>query len=114
MRIYGSPKIILLIALAIGGIWHLIGSPIQACPMCSESLPDNTQPAGFDTSPNDGITANSNGSLATGFYYSIVLMLAVPFSLVGGLGGMLYWSVRKSDKNTQFPPTPLVNPPKEQ
>ena len=114
MRIYWSPKIIFIITLAVGGTWHFIGSHAHACPMCSESLPDNTQPAGFDTSSNDGITTNSNGSLAKGFYYSIVLMLAVLFSLIGGLCGMLYWSVQNSDKNAQSLPTRLVNPPKEQ
>jgi len=111
MRIFWSPKIILFIALAIGGTWHPLGSPVHACPMCSESLSDNTQPPGLDASQAEGAATNSGGSLAKGFYYSILLMLTVLFSLAGGLGGMLYWAVRKSDNNLQPPLTRLINPP---
>lgn len=114
MRISWLPKVIFFIALVVGGAWHLIGSPVHACPMCSESLPDNTQPPGFDAPQADGITTNSNGSLAKGFYYSILLMLTVLFSLAGGLGGMLYWAVRKSDNNPQSPLTRLADPPQAQ
>ena len=79
--------------------------------MCSESLPDNTPPAGLDSSQADEVGTASGGSLAKGFYYSILLMLAVPFLLMSGLSGMLYWIIRNSDNNPQIPPPYSPNPP---
>lgn len=93
---------ILLFVLAV----HGTGYPVKACPMCSENLPETAPPANSDPSQVDPITPPSGGSLAKGFYYSILLMLAVPFLLITGLSGMLYRAIRKSD-NLQINPAPV-------
>ena len=50
--------------------------PVSACPVCVSALENG---AGQDSS-----------NLATGFYYSILFLLAVPFTLAGGLGSYLF------------------------
>ncbi len=69
-------------------------SSALGCPMCSESLPGGDGPV-VETVPSDGEpSAPRTGRLAEGFYYSIVLMLAVPFSMMAGLIGVFYWKLR--------------------
>lgn len=60
----------------------------QACPMCSESLPNN----GADSTA----AGPADNSLAAGFYYSILLMLAVPASIASGFGIVLYRATHKT------------------
>jgi hypothetical protein len=87
--------IILALLTITGGLWF---SPSQArgCPSCSESLPSGGGVGDNTTSGlgGGGVVAGSQGSLAQGFYYSILLMLAVPFTLAAGLGGFFYRSAR--------------------
>lgn len=63
-----------------------------ACPMCSENLPTGVE----SSTPSDGETVETEVSLAAGFYYSILLMLAVPFTLMLSLGGAMYFHSRKA------------------
>jgi hypothetical protein len=61
---------LLVVALA-GDAW--------ACPTCRENLAD----------------PQARG-LATGLYYSILLMMSMPFALVGTLGFVAYRSVKRA------------------
>jgi len=38
----------------------------------------------------------SHGGLVTGYFYSILFMMAMPFVLIGTFGGFAYWSVRRA------------------
>ena len=46
------------------------------------------------------------GGWAEGFYYSILFMLAVPFTLAAGLSGLLYVGMRNAPKRPISTPTP--------
>ncbi|MCI0493321.1 MAG: hypothetical protein L0Z07_10340 [Planctomycetes bacterium] len=50
-----------------------------ACPNCRESLADPQQHA-----------------VATGFYYSILFMMSMPFAILGTFGSLAYLSIRRA------------------
>lgn len=56
-----------------------LATAAAACPTCSETLTDGVRPS----------------SVARGFFWSIITMLVVPFSLVGGIG-FLIWRKSRS------------------
>lgn len=62
---------------------------VEACPNCTEILSESK--SGTPT-----IDPQQAQGLATGFYWSILFMIATPFSIVGGLGAMLYFNIRKN------------------
>ena len=72
----------------------LAASAARACPMCSENLPaaSDKKMGGMGDDPS---TAQAP-ALAEGFYYSIVLMLVVPYTMLAGGGVGLYYLLRKS------------------
>jgi hypothetical protein len=70
----------LLIALAIVLVL-LIASVAAACPNCKEGLAQN-DPQGQ--------------SIAAGYYYSILFMMAMPFTVLGTFGGLAYLSIRRA------------------
>jgi hypothetical protein len=55
-----------------------------ACPTCREGLAEN-DPQGQ--------------ALAAGFFYSILLMMGMPFAILGTFGGMAYLSIRRARAN---------------
>ena len=55
-------------------------SAAWACPTCKEDLANDPQGRG----------------LATGFYYSILLMMSMPFAIMGVLGAVAYRSVKRA------------------
>jgi hypothetical protein len=59
----------------------LIAGVAAACPTCREGLAEN-DPQGQ--------------GLAAGFFYSILLMMGMPFAILGTFGGMAYLSIRKA------------------
>lgn len=63
------------VALAFG-----IATVAWACPTCREGLADNPQ----------------GQSLATGFYYSILFMMSMPFIVLGTLVSFAYRSVQRA------------------
>jgi len=71
-----------LIALAIV-IVLLIASVAAACPTCKEGL-DQNDPQG--------------NALAAGYYYSILFMMAMPFTILGTFGGLAYLSIRRAQQ----------------
>ena len=64
---------VLLVALMYG--------MAEACPTCREGLAEN-DPQGK--------------ALAAGFFYSILLMMGMPFAILGTFGGMAYLSIRRA------------------
>jgi hypothetical protein len=59
----------------------LLASVTAACPTCREGLAQN-DPQGQ--------------SLAAGFYYSVLFMMAAPFAILGAFGGLAYLSIRRA------------------
>jgi hypothetical protein len=57
-----------------------LASDAWACPTCKEDLSNSAQARG----------------LATGFYYSILLMVTAPFAMIGMLGFVAYRSVKRA------------------
>ncbi|REK09386.1 MAG: hypothetical protein DWQ37_18265 [Planctomycetota bacterium] len=72
-------------ALAVSlAITLLLGaaSVAVACPSCQQAL------------DADG----SQGDLASGLYYSILLMMSMPFALVGAFAGLAYRAVKREQR----------------
>ncbi len=53
-----------------------------ACPSCRASL------ASGDT--------QSGGDLVAGYFWSILFMMSMPFTLLGTFSGYMYWQVRRA------------------
>ena len=56
---------------------------VQACPTCKESLSEN------------------NKELVQGYFWSIMFMMAMPFSILTGIGTYFYVLIRKNKKNIE-------------
>ena len=74
-----------LIAMAVVLVL-LIASVAAACPTCKEGLAQN-DPHGQ--------------SLAAGYYYSILFMMAMPFAILGTFGSLAYLSIRRARKSAE-------------
>jgi len=74
-----------------------IGSAV-ACPNCKETVAQAdgqiVASAGNDNGPSGANMPRSD--MARGFNYSVLLMLAVPYTMVGVGGFSIYWLLRKS------------------
>jgi uncharacterized membrane protein len=75
-----------LIALALVLVL-LIATVAGACPTCKEGLAQN-DPQGE--------------SIAAGYYYSILFMMAMPFAVLGTFGSLAYLSIRRA-RSQQLP-----------
>ena len=76
-KVFASSRVSrLILALAIVVILAGVAS---ACPNCKESLADPQQ-----------------HSMATGYYYSILFMMAMPFAILGTFGSLAYLSIRRA------------------
>ena len=82
IQTYHEPAFVrwMLIALALVLVC-LIASVAGACPTCKEGLAQ-TDPHGE--------------SIAAGYYYSILFMMAMPFAILGTFGGLAYFSIRRA------------------
>jgi heme/copper-type cytochrome/quinol oxidase subunit 2 len=60
-------------------------SVAAACPNCSQGLAD--QPGG--------------GDMVAGYFWSILFMMAMPFTIFTGIGGYMYFEVRKARKRQE-------------
>lgn len=83
-----------------GVLWvGVVAAESWGCPMCSESLPNGTQGGGEGSKQVEGRPGAGEGGreLARGFYYSILLMLAVPGCVAGGFGFMFYRVVKQAE-----------------
>lgn len=62
--------LLLLAAIVLPGV-------LSACPLCKDATPDAEYPGG-------------SASLGRGFYYSILLMIAVPWTAVGTVAFLIF------------------------
>ena len=69
-----------LLALAFALVL-LIATVAGACPTCKDGLAQN-DPHGQ--------------SIAAGYFYSILFMMAMPFAILGTFGSMAYLSIRRA------------------
>ena len=60
-------------------IWLLLGGAAEACPMCKEAI----------------ASQQGGGDLKSGFFYSILFMLSMPFTIFGSMSGYFYWQGKK-------------------
>jgi hypothetical protein len=77
----------------------LIPAAAMACPNCKSMLEDNS------ASTNGSMAGGFAGSMAAGYYYSILFMLTVLFSMVG----TLFFVIRREAR--QSPVDPSVTEP---
>jgi heme/copper-type cytochrome/quinol oxidase subunit 2 len=78
MPVYRLPLPFLLIAAIALCVLAAGASPAWACPFCKEAL------------------GSSGGDLVSGFFYSILFMLSMPFLIVTGMGTYMYVLVRRA------------------
>jgi len=73
-------RVVLPLVLAL----FVVGLPAvaSACPMCNQSIQEDK-------------------SLPFAYQASILFMLAIPFSLAGGLGGLIWYKFRQHERATQ-------------
>ncbi len=83
---------ILVVAAAMFAVSAAV---VDACPNCAEAMPGSRNPTATDptSAPSGG---GGGGGLADGFYYAILFMLAVPFTLAGVGGYALYRATRST------------------
>jgi hypothetical protein len=68
------------IAVLTAVFWLSSGEPTLACPSCKEALG----------------SSSGGGDLVSGFFWSILFMLSMPFLLLGSFGLYFYYLVRKA------------------
>jgi hypothetical protein len=74
----------------------LLPALLTACPLCKEAEAD---------------TPGGSASLGRGFYYSILLMIAVPWTAVGTVAFLIFRKRRRSGKVAGTGPAGLHPPP---
>lgn len=80
---------LLAVALAALVILLALSSTAAACPSCKNAL-----------ASHDG----RQGDIISGFMWSILFMLSMPFALVGSFGAYMYVLVRKARRDGSDPP----------
>ena len=75
-----SARVAAVILLAV----LVLPAVLSACPLCKDATPDAEYPGG-------------SASLGRGFYYSILLMIAVPWTAVGTVAFLIFRR-RRRDK----------------
>ena len=70
-----------IVAAIVLSLVLLIASVAAACPTCKDGLAQN-DPHGQ--------------SIAAGYYYSILFMMSMPYIVLGTLGSVAYYSIRRS------------------
>ena len=75
-----SLTVLCRLAIPVALVAVLICSEALGCPNCKDAV---------DTSDPDGL------NVARGYFYSILLMLAMPFTLVGSFGAYVWREMRR-------------------
>lgn len=81
MRLIGKVALVLLIVALV------LPAVAAACPNCKEAVADGEYPGG-------------SASLGHGFYYSILLMIAVPWAAVATIAFLIYRKQRRLKLST--------------
>ena len=79
-------------ALAVVALMFVLvfGAAAQACPMCAEAVANQ---AGSDSS-----------GMVSGYFWSILFMMGMPFALFGGFTTLVVWAYRKQESVKQEVP----------
>ena len=77
--------------LAVMVLMVLVGEA-SACPTCKAAL-----------ASHDG----NQGDMVGAFMWSILFMMGMPFILLGSLGGLFYWQVRRARAMQPLPTQPM-------
>src|SRR4051812_16183133 len=92
-----------VVAAVVVALVLLIATVAAACPTCKEGLAQN-DPQGK--------------SIAAGYYYSILFMMSMPYIVLGSVGSLAYFSIRRARGNqaalsdpTQDLPNEINSPP---
>ena len=85
-----------LIPAALLAFTLSLAASATACPMCADNLPSGAATRKVETALADNPASGApSPALAEGFYYSILVLLGVPISLVGGGGFVAYRALNK-------------------
>jgi len=74
----------LRLAAVVVTVVGLVAADALGCPNCKDAV---------NTSDPDGL------NMARGYFYSILLMLAMPFTLVGSFGCYVWREMRRQERN---------------
>ncbi|GDX96024.1 hypothetical protein LBMAG47_16880 [Planctomycetia bacterium] len=74
----------LRLAAVVVTVVALVAADALGCPNCKDAV---------NTSDPDGL------NMARGYFYSILLMLAMPFTLVGSFGCYVWREMRRQERN---------------
>jgi heme/copper-type cytochrome/quinol oxidase subunit 2 len=83
-----------LLMIAVVCIFCFLPTIAWACPNCKEALAQDANAV----------------NLVRGYYYSILLMLAMPFLILGGLSVYFYWLVRQARLRENVGAVAATNP----
>jgi hypothetical protein len=72
------------LAAVVVTVVALVAADALGCPNCKDAV---------NTSDPDGL------NMARGYFYSILLMLAMPFTLVGSFGCYVWREMRRQERN---------------
>jgi heme/copper-type cytochrome/quinol oxidase subunit 2 len=89
-------KTALRIAALVLLVAILVPALAAACPLCKEAASDADKPG--------------SASMWRGMYWSILLMVSMPFAMVGGLVLMVVRARRRREAALPRPPAPLTFP----
>jgi hypothetical protein len=80
-----SPRARIAVWLALVCLVFVAAADASACPMCKAALASHDR---------------SHGDLVTGFFWSILFMLSMPFVLLGSFSTYMYLLVRRARRDT--------------
>jgi hypothetical protein len=83
------PKHLIAVFLLAVLVLAAVPAAAEACPMCKAALANK-----------DG-----GGDLVSGFFYSILFMLSMPFAILGVFSGLMYREVRRARKLRENAPS---------
>ncbi len=91
-------KTALRIAAVVLLVAVLVPALAAACPLCKEAASDADKPG------------SGSGGMWRGMYWSILLMVGMPFAMVGGMIWMVVRERRRREKLLPRPAPPLAFP----
>jgi heme/copper-type cytochrome/quinol oxidase subunit 2 len=77
-RVKLKPQLLVAVTLLL---LAALSSSAQACPTCGAGMSE---------------AGEAGQKMLSGWFWSIVFMMSMPFAILGTLGGYMYWIVRKA------------------
>ena len=87
---------VILVASAVVLAWPMV---MQACPTCSETIAANSSTG--EGAPAGSLAGGIGGSMAAGYYYSILFMLVMLFSVLAAMSRVIVREVRAHAQMTR-------------